>query len=297
MGKKMRFDSYHPVINLIYFGAVLAGTVCFCHPVFLMISYVSMFLYSVKLNGKRSCIFNCCLIPLIFCYAGSYSGYHHFGITDLGTNFIGNHMTFESVVFGLVQGTQIAAVIMIFSCIFTIVSTDKIIYLFGRISPKLSLFLSILLRSIPRMRERGTRIDLARKGVGKSCSQGNLFRRFRNACDYCSILITWTLEDFVDTAASMKARGYSLKGRTAFSIYRFDNRDRSLVIVFSFCIIMTVTAAALDQTVIIYDPEIIMNRITPVSFLFYLCYAFFLLLPLLLQIAGERHMERSRSIN
>ena len=62
----MRFDSYHPVINLIYFAAAIVCTIWFHHPVFLGISYVCAFVYSVKLNGKRAVIFNLCLIPLIF---------------------------------------------------------------------------------------------------------------------------------------------------------------------------------------------------------------------------------------
>ena len=65
----MRFDSYHPVINLIYFAAAIVCTIWFHHPVFLGISYVCAFVYSVKLNGKRAVIFNLCLIPLIFLYA------------------------------------------------------------------------------------------------------------------------------------------------------------------------------------------------------------------------------------
>ena len=54
----MRFDSYHPVINLIYFTAAIICTVKFNHPVFLAISYLAAFVYSIKLNGKRSAIFN-----------------------------------------------------------------------------------------------------------------------------------------------------------------------------------------------------------------------------------------------
>ena len=62
------------------------------HPVFLGISYVCAFVYSVKLNGKRAVIFNLCLIPLIFLYAAWYSYYNHFGVTNLRQNFIGNQI-------------------------------------------------------------------------------------------------------------------------------------------------------------------------------------------------------------
>ncbi|MCD8067229.1 MAG: energy-coupling factor transporter transmembrane protein EcfT, partial [Oscillospiraceae bacterium] len=30
----------------------------------------------------------------------------------------------------------------------------------------------------------------------------------------------------IETADSMKSRGYGLRGRTAFSVYRFDDRDK-----------------------------------------------------------------------
>lgn len=291
----MRFDSYHPMINFIYFAAAIVCAVSFRHPVFLGISYGAAFCYSVKLNGKRSLIFNICLIPLIFIYALYYSYYNHFGITNLRANFIGNKITLEALAVGCVRGVTAASVLMIFSCIFAVVSSDKVVYLLGRISPRLSLFLSILLRFVPRVKQRGRHIELSRRGIGKGCGQGNLWQRALHTCSFLSILITWTLEDFVESAASMKCRGYSLKGRTAFSIYRFDNRDRSFVLALFFCLTVTGAAAALNQTTMIYQPEIIVNRITPVSFFFYGAYGLFLLLPMLLQIAGEKKFALQNS--
>lgn len=288
----MRFDSYHPMINLIYFTAAFTCILCFDHPVLLAISYLAAFVYSCALNGRRSLLLNLCLIPLIAAYAAWYSYYNHFGVTNLRMNFIGNQITLEAVVTGLVRGTTAASVIMLLTCMFAVVSTDKVIYLFGRISPKLSLFLAVLLRFIPRVGVRAGRIERAREGIGKGCTQGNLWQRLRHGCSFLSTLITWTMEDFVESAASMQCRGYSLRGRTAFSIYRFDNRDRGFVLTQAGCLTILAVAAALNQTTIQYDPEILLNRITPVSFGFYGIYALFLLLPLLLQVVGEHHFDR-----
>lgn len=288
----MRFDSYHPMINLIYFTAAVACMILFDHPIFLMLSYLAAFCYSVFLNGKRSLIFNLCLIPLIVAYAAWYSYYNHFGITNIRMNFIGNQITLEAVVSGFVRGITVASVIMLCTCLFAVVSTDKIIYLFGRISPKLSLFLAVLLRFIPRVGVRAGRIERSREGIGKGCTQGNIWKRLVHSCSFISTLITWTLEDFVESAASMKCRGYSLRGRTAFSIYRFDNRDRSFVLAQFFCMTVLAAAAALNQTTIQYNPEIVINRITPISWVFYMIYGFFLLLPMILQIIGEWRFQR-----
>ena len=292
----MRFDSYHPTINFIFFTAAIACTIWFDHPVFLGISYLAAFAYSVKLNGRRGLIFDLVLIPLMALYVLWYSYYHHFGVTVMRQNFFGNDMTLESMIYGIVIAVTIASVIMWMSCFFAVVSSDKVVYLFGRISPKLSLFLSILLRSVPRVKQTARRIEISQEGVGKGFRQGNLWRRFLNLIRLISILITWTLENFIESTQSMKCRGYSLKGRTAFSIYRFDNRDRSFVVAIFLCLTLIVMAILLDQVTILYNPEIIFNRITPVSGVFYVAYAALLLLPMALQIAGERAFERKRNI-
>ena len=41
----MRFDSCHPVINLIYFAGAIASAAVFDHPVFVAIAYESAFMY------------------------------------------------------------------------------------------------------------------------------------------------------------------------------------------------------------------------------------------------------------
>ena len=288
----MRFDSYHPMINFIYFAAAIACTVCFKHPVFLAISFVCAFLYSVKLNGWKNLVLNLCLVILAVAYANWYASYNHFGVTNIKSNYIGNYITLESVAYGLVQGMTVTTVIIWFCCIFKLVTADKVVYLFGRISPRLSLFLSILLRTIPRIGVRAKRIEISREGIGRGIRQGNLWQRFLHLLALISILITWTLEDFVESSNSMKSRGYSLRGRTAFSIYRFDNRDRGLVIVFFWCLTGIMMAVLFNQTRIYFDPQIIMNRITAVSYVFYGVYAMFLLLPMILQIVGEYHFRQ-----
>ena len=99
----------------------------------------------------------------------------------------------------------------------------------------------------------------------------------------------------MDSAASMKCRGYSLRGRTAFSIYRFDNRDRSFVIAIFACITVTLMAVMFNQTNIQYNPMIMMNRVTGMSMVFYGAYAVLLLLPMGLQMFGEKRFSAATS--
>lgn len=290
----MRFDSYHPVINLIYFVAVFTFAIVFNHPVFVLISYVCAFAYSVKLNGVKQIAVNICLIPLMLIYTAWYSYYNHFGVTDLKTNLFGNQITLEAIAYGLQISITVATILMFLSCMFTIFSTDKIVYLFGRVSPRLSLFLSIILRMFPRIKAQAGHIKLGQEGIGRAPGQRSVFGGIIDFFRLLSITITWTLENFVESAASMKCRGYSLKGRTAFSIYRFDNRDRAFVIGVFLCITIVISGMLLNQTAIQYDPELIINNITSVSYIFYVAYATLLLMPMALQIIGEFKFERLR---
>ena len=288
----MDFACYHPAINLIYFVSVIAGTFLFRHPVYLAVSFLSAFFYSVRRNRVRGLIFDLMLIPLIFLFALYYASYHHFGVTVLRYNFIGNPLTLESLVYGLVLGAQWAAFFMWMSCIFSVCTTDKAVYLFGRVSPKVSLFLSILLRMVPRFKEVARRISAARRGLGRGPGQGNLFRRLGNCVTIFSMCVTWLIESLSMSSDSMRSRGYGLRGRTAFSIYRFDNRDRSFVIGLFTCLTVTAMAVLLDQTDAYFAPRLVMNPITPLSCFFYLGYAVLCLLPPVLEIIGEFRFRR-----
>ncbi len=287
----MRFDSYHPAINLIYFAGVITATILFQHPVFLALSLLCAWAYSIKLNGLKGALFGVFTLVLAAGIGVWYATYHHFGITVLSTNIVGNRVTLESMVCGLAQGLTVAAVLLWMSCVHKIFTSDKIVYLFGKISPRLSLFLAIILRMVPRIKLQAKRITLAQKAIGRGINQGNILQRLYNCIRIFSILITWLLESFVTSSNSMRSRGTQLRGRTAFSIYRFDNRDRSLVIAFFFCLTLMIMGHLLKQTYIAYDPKIIYTPITAVSVIFYLGYGVFCLLPMALQIAGEIHFK------
>ena len=290
----MGFEKCHPGVNFIYFAGVIAGTVAFEHPVFLGISFLCAFLYSIRRNGWKGFAFNAVLLPLIAVFALYYSSYHHFGVTVLAQNRIGNNMTLESLVYGCVVGTVTAGILMWFSCVFSVFTTDKVVYLFGKVSPRLSLFLAIVLRMIPRIKREARKINTAQKGIGRGSDQGNILRRLGNGIRIFSMLITWTVESLTTAAESMGSRGSNLRGRKAFSIYRFDNRDRAYLVGMFLCLTLMAMAVILNQTDMIYDPKIMMPPATAMSYLFYAAYGAFCLMPLGLELWTEYRFWKAR---
>lgn len=290
----MGFEACHPAVNLIYFVTMIAGTIVFQHPVFLAISVLCAFVYSVKRNGRKALVFNLCLLPAVIIFALYYSSYHHFGITNLARNFIGNQLTLESIVYGFVLGFSIAGVIMWMSCVYSVFSSDKMVYLFGKVWPALSLFLAVLLRAVPRIKLEARRINKAQQGIGRGADQGTFFQRMRNCIRILSMLITWTIDSLTTMSDSMRNRGSSLRGRTAFSIYRFDNRDRAYVIALFTVITITLMGVMLHQMDMVYNPSLIFPAVTPMSYVFWFGYTFLCLMPLMLELWTEYQFRKAR---
>lgn len=290
----MGFERCHPVVNLIFFAMVIAGTIGFQHPVFLTISFLSACAYSIRRNRGKAVVFDLCMLPLAAAFAVYYSSYHHFGITVLQQNFVGNNMTLESLVYGLVLGICAAGVCIWMSCVYSVFSTDKMVYLFGRVSPRLSLFLAILLRMIPRIKKEAKKINMAQRGIGRGAGQGNGWQRIKNIIRILSMLITWTIDSIMTASDAMHSRGSSLRGRTAFSIYRFDNRDRVYVIGMFLCITLTVMAVLLGFTNMTYDPRILWKPMVPAMILFCLGYGLLCLMPLGLELWTDYQFRKAR---
>lgn len=291
----MGFERCHPAVNLIYFAAVITGMLIFQHPIFLAISFLCAFAYSVKRNGWKALVFNLLLLPFVIAFAFYYSSYTHFGVTVLQKNMIGNNITLESLVYGFVLALSVAGTCIWFSCVYSVFSTDKVVYLFGKVSPRLSLFLAILLRMVPRIKREAKRINTAQCGIGRGAGQGNLFQRLCNCIRIFSMLITWTIESLATASESMRSRGSSLRGRKAFSIYRFDNRDRAYVVAVFTCLTITMMGVMLKQMDMQYDPRLVFPAITNMSYLFFAGYATLCLMPVALELWTEYRFRKART--
>ena len=222
------FSSYHPAVNFLYFGLVLFFTMCFLHPACLLLSLAAALRYAVCLNGRRAVRRSLrYLLPAALLAALINPAFNHQGTTILTYLPSGNPLTLESIAYGLAAAALLSAVVTWFSCYTAVMTSDKFVYLFGRVIPALSLVLSMALRFVPRFQVQARAVSQAQRCVGRDVSDGSLLQRLRNGVTILSILLTWCLENALETADSMKSRGYGLPGRTAFSIYRLDDRDQA----------------------------------------------------------------------
>ena len=225
------FTGVHPVIQFSFFMAVMLFTMMVPHPVMLLTSFVCSVVYGMYVGGRssRSSFFRLILpASALVCIINPL--FNHAGMTILFYLPDGNPFTLESVIYGLVSGCMFSSVMLWCVCLRFTMTSDRIIYLFGRAAPKLGLLLSMIIRFIPQLTAQFRRVRSAQRCLGRDISQGNIIRRTANFVRILSSVIGWSMEHSLITADSMKSRGYGLGGRTSFTLFRFESRDVFLLI-------------------------------------------------------------------
>jgi len=248
------FSRYHPAVSLLYFAFTIGFAMFLTHPVCLAISFVCAFGYSTALLGKKALRFY--LLPLLLLTALANPLFSHEGVTILTYLPNGNPLTMESILFGLSAAFMLMTVVTWFSCFNKVMTSDKLVYLFGRVLPSLSLILAMALRFVPRFAAQAKAIAAAQTCIGRDVSSGNIIQRAKHGIKILSILITWALENAIDTADSMKSRGYGLPGRRAFSIYRIETRDKIALLFLLMCGSLVIAGAIAGQLRFHFYPAI-----------------------------------------
>lgn len=283
------FRSYHPLVNFLYFALVLGLSMTLDHPMAQGISLCCAAAYAVQCEGRKAVRFTLkfCL-PMFLLTALVNPAFSHEGVTILCYLPTGNPLTLESILYGLSAGGMLVTVLLWFVSFNRVITSDKFIYLFGRIIPALSLVLSMTLRFVPKFKAQMHTVTEAQRSIGRDVSSGSLWRRTKTAITILSIMITWSLENAIETADSMKSRGYGLKGRTAFTVYRFDDRDRAAMAWLLFCAAYLISGSVANAFGFRYFPSIRYISLNAVTVSFQVVWFLLCFTPISLNLLEDR---------
>ena len=287
------FSGFHPVVNFLFFVAALGLTMFIQQPVYLLISMISGCAYLLYLQGKKGFLRQVgYLVPIFVMMAIMNPMFNHEGVTVLWYLPNDNPITLEAICFGLASAVMMGASIVWFNCCNTVFTSDKIIYLFGRVIPALSLMISMTLRFVPRFKNFLQSVLRTQRAMHKP---ENTKEKLGQALAAFSATVSWAMEQSIVSADSMKSRGYGLFGRTAFSIYIFEKRDGiTLFVLFLLC-----AGAAVPHIVSLmgwtYYPSMTGELIGTVQIFAYLCYGGMCNLPLIIDMTEDRKWNALRS--
>lgn len=257
-----RFSKLNPKVTLLFFFAEIVLAIAVFNPVFTAVTFVGACIYKVMCSGKDGVIYIFKFaLPLIFLAALFNFIFVHYGVTVL-FEFSQISFTLESVFYGFSQGLMLAAVLLWFNIYSQVITSEKFLAVFGRFAPNIAMIFSMVLSFIPRLKRNAAEINDARSLI--STDEGRMKKSIGNF----SALITMTLEESIDTADSMKARGFSEK-RTVYSKYKFSAFDFVIMLVIITAFVIIAVFDITGRLDFVFEPVIAAGRISPFAVIIY----------------------------
>ncbi len=219
------FGRYHPVANLIFFIAVIAFSTFWMQAGMIAVSFICATVYYFML--KRSEGFKYFAMVLVAILVASIINplFSHRGKTALFFLPTGNPVTLESITFGLLAGVILGEVLLWFGIFNSVMEDDKWTATIGKVAPTIAMIITMVLRFVPKY----TKFSKSTRDI-QNANGFNKKSRIRNGMHVYSITATWALETSIDTADSMRARGYGKARRTNYHNYKFEVRDLIFVL-------------------------------------------------------------------
>lgn len=276
------FERYHPSVLLAYFAAVLLIAMFSSSPVTVLSALIGGLCFSATMTtAKEKCADLSFYLPLVLLVTITNPLFSHNGVTPLF--FLnGRAITLEAIVYGAGLGLTLWAVLLWCRCWSRIMTSEKLLYLFGRVIPKLSLVLSMALRYVPLLRRQAKKLERSQQVLGLYASD-SYYDRLRSKLSVYSGLVGWSLENAVEVSRSMKARGYGLKGRTAYSNYHFTSRDAALLALIVCAAGLYLAVSALGYGGFTYYPALSGTDTRPFALVGYAAFAVLSFAPFLIE--------------
>lgn len=232
----------HPLVVVVYYAALAVLCMLLFHPVFLTISLL-LLLGQAMLHGAGGTL-RAWALPYALTGAGivlwnplfSHRGDHvlfYIGYTPI---------VLEAVIYGLTMMLLVLSVLVLFVNYAALIGSLQFLFLFGKILPNAAVTVALALRFIPLLRRRLSDIAAVQRTRGLAVTQGSLRLRLASGMRLLQAALVWSLEEALQTAESLAAKGYGTAKRSSHAYYRVDRRDVLLLAcalaVFAACLLL-----------------------------------------------------------
>ena len=280
-----KLEEYNPIVIFVYFLIVTGFAMFIMDPVILGLSLLGSLTLFFMIDGFHGAASHITALVFFVVMAIVNPLFNHNGVTILF--FLNNNpITLEALMYGVFAAAMIIGILYRLRTFTLIMTADKLLYIFGRFSPKMSLILSMALRYVPLMRTQTDKVRRTQKALGIYRGD-NIADTLKGEMRIFSIMATWSLENGIITADSMAARGYGEHRRTSFSLFKFTKGDALFLIL---CIIPTavvIWALAAGEAGFEYYPAMSGIKNSALALSCYISYGFLSFLPVILEWKEE----------
>lgn len=280
-------------MNLVFFLSVIVLCMVVRHPLFQVLAVAASAAYCVVLRGVPGLRCLAALVGVFALVSLANPLFNTMGDTVLFYYAGSREFTWEALAFGMSTGVMLITMLLWLVCYSEVMTSDKFTYLFGGLAPALSLVLTMAFRLVPSFIRKAEDVTLARASMKSRFSQEEGVReKVKGALAIVNVLTAWAFEGAIETADSMRSRGYGLSGRARFSVYRFDLHDGVLLFVIGVLSVSVFACLALGVMSVEYYPTIVFNQSGMVLYAALMTYGVLLCIPLIVSV-GEAAVWRA----
>ncbi|WP_249869077.1 energy-coupling factor transporter transmembrane component T [Oceanobacillus saliphilus] len=250
------FRSFHPFVLMLYYIAVIAGLMINQHPFFLLAAFICLVFVNlildkgVELNKWKYMILFLSLFVLVLTPI-----FNQQGNIVLWTVF-SREIYLEAIIQGFMIACTLSGILALFTTFSIVITSDKFLYMFSKVFPKWALILMLALRFVPLFRKRLSDIQDVQEMKGVSMKDGKLREKAQNGMLFIQILLTYSLEEAIQTADSMSARGYGLQKRSNYESYAWKLRDSYVLIYIIAFSLLIIIGWQLHESVLMLAPTL-----------------------------------------
>lgn len=284
---KRGLRGFHPIVSFLYFCFGLLLLTLEQHPVFLAVNSLFLagyFFFHEWGKGRLRLGGTSLFLPLFFFLLNPL--FNHRG-THVLFYFAQKPIMLEAIIQGLMMGLTLLGLLLLMRLFNFLLPSDRFLYLFSRFFPQWALLTMLSLRFIPLFTQRLTEIELVQRSKGRSPMEGRLINRVKAAMPFVQILLSWSLEEALQTADSMAARGYGITKRSRYHPYLFRKKDAFLIVVFGGLFAANVFGWWLGDSVLAISPVLESMALAGREWAFLLLSVLYFGLPLIID-GGER---------
>ena len=265
----MELTSIHPGVYLLYYFIMVLFAFIFSDPYFvvtflvLLLVLIALQGVSHELKNIMRLFIPLSILIMILNPLLNRTGAHKIYLWS------GFFITYEAIAYGILMSLALLIVILVFSSYNRSVSYQEMLYIFSKKLPIISMIIVMALRFIPLINSRAIEVqklnnlknngiememgsdesndsealdldefnsnintDYDSKFVNKLKSNKRvaaIIKEAKTLGKIMGITVSWSLEESMFTAKSMKARGYNATERTSYLSYKFSNADFAFI--------------------------------------------------------------------
>ena len=287
-------QAIHPFVMFFYYMCIGSFAMFFNHPIFLLAGCLALIAVNLSHDGGQAMKQWAPLMIIMTTLIIVINPFINTRGTHVLFHVFGRQVTFEAMLYGVVTAMSLLMILLLFVSLNSVLNGNKLLYIFARILPRTAFLIMMSIRFVPLLKRRLTEIQDVQRLKGMTMTQGTLRERAKSGMSMLQILLSWSLEEAVETADSMKARGYGTGKRRPYIPYRMTKSDKSwlsyLVVIFALC----VTGGFLGYGKIIIYPELGTLYLSPIDWAVFACGMAIALFPLFVE--GREQLKWNYSI-